>query len=142
MFLHRPIMYFQSDVMLCTRQGGYPTNNPQHHSAGNDIKPCHWILADDAQHTTEYEYLCREPSLNAIEKQPSIKTILISFQAACSFLQLLAASQVHDFCQLSVSILESSGLYQHDLTFGAHSCTAHQMEIVAQEFATVSYFCD
>ena len=106
MFLHRPIMYFQSDVMLCTRQGGYPTNNPQHHSAGNDIKPCHWILADDAQHTTEYEYLCREHSLNAIEncavciKQPSINTSLISVMN--KFLGFLSV------CLLSVSILECS----------------------------------
>ena len=114
MFLHQPIMYFQSDVMLCTTQGGYLTNNPQHHSAGNDIKPCHWILADDAQHTTEYEYLCREPSLNAIEncavfiEQPSINAILISIlNKFLGCMQLLAASQVHDF-YLSVGCLSPS----------------------------------
>ena len=31
---------------------------------------------------------------------------------------------------------------QHDLTFVAHSCTACQMEIFAQEFEPASYFCD
>ena len=31
---------------------------------------------------------------------------------------------------------------QHDLTFGAHSCTAHQIDIFAQEFEPASYFCD
>ena len=31
---------------------------------------------------------------------------------------------------------------QHDLTFCAHSSTAHQMEIFAQEFEPASYFCD
>ena len=30
----------------------------------------------------------------------------------------------------------------HDLTFCAQSCTAHQMEIFAQEFEQASYFCD
>ena len=33
-------------------------------------------------------------------------------------------------------------LHYHDLTFSAHSCTAQQMEIFAQEFERVSYFCD
>ena len=34
--------------------------------------------------------------------------------------------------------------HQHDLTFAPHSCkcTAHQMEIFAQEFEPASYFCD
>ena len=32
--------------------------------------------------------------------------------------------------------------HQHDLTFCAESCTAHQMEIFAQEFEPASYFCD
>ena len=32
--------------------------------------------------------------------------------------------------------------HQHDLTFRAQSCTAHQMEIFAQEFEPASYFCD
>ena len=33
-------------------------------------------------------------------------------------------------------------VYLHDLTFGAHGCTAHQMEIFAQDFEPASYFCD
>ena len=38
----------------------------------------------------------------------------------------------------SVEIYGPEG--QHDLTFAARSCTAHQMEIFAQEFKSASYF--
>ena len=40
------------------------------------------------------------------------------------------------------SICLNDCLHQHDLTFCAQSCTAHQMEIFAQEFEPASYFCD
>ena len=40
------------------------------------------------------------------------------------------------------SLHNNEGTGQHDLTFGAHSCTAHKMEIFAQEFKPASYFCD
>ena len=36
----------------------------------------------------------------------------------------------------------SSHVLQYDLTFCAQSCTAHQMEIFAQEFEPASYFFD
>ena len=42
----------------------------------------------------------------------------------------------------SVTLVAQMRTGQHDLTFAAHSCTAYQMEIFAQEFKPPSYFCN
>ena len=43
-------------------------------------------------------------------------------------------------CFLEIGVSNLEGPY--DLTFCAQSCTAHQMDIFAQEFEPASYFCD
>jgi hypothetical protein len=43
---------------------------------------------------------------------------------------------------LSIYFMLTTTNSKHDLTFAAHSCKAHQMEIFAQELEPASYFCD
>ena len=64
----------------------------------------------------------------------------INFPLLCSMYLLSKQDVISEQVeQIFFPLLQVS---YHDLTFAAHSCTAHQMEIFAQEFEPASYFLD